>query len=284
MHSFRLHIIINLFQKMRTLLLFILLFFLSLVSIGQTASAKFNWQELKYEGTKKEQLELLLQKPMFRGWVKHGKPIIDSVFSEMITKPILVTPQMLQNYLLKNNIAYSYIGEEIEKPLASIKNPHTGKPESVKYFIIHDVSFEEPKQFDFPADIDSLSHEANQFEYRDKVQKRKKVFLANIFINRLGSSKTYVTFEKPCLTTKFERADANKNFSLKGLFIGVELVQQRIRSRKVAEYFDKAPEPGFTDQQYERLALIYIIASIRKGDWLIPAYHIVIDGGYKRGA
>jgi len=38
-----------------------------------------------------------------------------------------------------------------------------------------------------------------------------------------------------------------------------------------------SPDPGFTPAQYERLALQYIIASVRRGSWMIPAFHCVLD-------
>ncbi len=40
-----------------------------------------------------------------------------------------------------------------------------------------------------------------------------------------------------------------------------------------------APEPGFTDAQYEKLALLYAVASRRSGSWMIPVYHAVLDKG-----
>jgi hypothetical protein len=41
-----------------------------------------------------------------------------------------------------------------------------------------------------------------------------------------------------------------------------------------------APDPGLTDAQLERLALVYLAASVRSGKWLIPAYHSPIDLGF----
>jgi hypothetical protein len=35
----------------------------------------------------------------------------------------------------------------------------------------------------------------------------------------------------------------------------------------------------FTDAQYERLALLYVAASARRGAWLIPALHGAVDYG-----
>ena len=38
-----------------------------------------------------------------------------------------------------------------------------------------------------------------------------------------------------------------------------------------------APNPGFTQEQYDRLALLYVVASSRAGVWMIPAFHAAID-------
>ena len=70
----------------------------------------------------------------------------------------------------------------------------------------------------------------------------------------------------------------------KGMQLHIELVQPRRRdpNRKPKATNDAiAPVPGFTRAQYERLALLYICASVRRGTWLIPAFHAVIDAGMK---
>ena len=41
--------------------------------------------------------------------------------------------------------------------------------------------------------------------------------------------------------------------------------------------------PGFTLQQYDKLALLYAMASARAGSWLIPAYHAAWDEGIADG-
>jgi hypothetical protein len=45
----------------------------------------------------------------------------------------------------------------------------------------------------------------------------------------------------------------------------------------------QTPDPSFTAVQYERLALLYIIASVRAEHWLIPAFHAAIDGHIPNG-
>src|SRR5262249_41348756 len=59
--------------------------------------------------------------------------------------------------------------------------------------------------------------------------------------------------------------------------VNVELVQPRLRDARGIDAI--APTPGFTDPQLDRLALVYIAASVRRGQWLIPAFHGVVDFG-----
>ncbi len=81
--------------------------------------------------------------------------------------------------------------------------------------------------------------------------------------------------------TKFARdrlkADA------KGLQIHIELVQPRRRDPRSSNPDNDliAPDPGFSKAQYDRLAILYMAASIRRGTWLIPAYHSAVDAGIK---
>ena len=72
------------------------------------------------------------------------------------------------------------------------------------------------------------------------------------------------------------------------LFVAVENIQPRIgepaiRPPKVKPNDRIAPTPGFTPRQYERLALAYVVASIRRGRWMIPAFHAVVDARYAGG-
>ncbi len=43
------------------------------------------------------------------------------------------------------------------------------------------------------------------------------------------------------------------------------------------------PNPPFTLPQYERLALLYAVASVRAGAWIIPTFHAALDGGIRGG-
>jgi hypothetical protein len=45
----------------------------------------------------------------------------------------------------------------------------------------------------------------------------------------------------------------------------------------------RSPDPAFTAPQYDRLALLYVIASVRAERWLIPAFHAAIDAQIANG-
>ena len=85
----------------------------------------------------------------------------------------------------------------------------------------------------------------------------------------------------PWRETKFERA-VNFAGALKGLFLHVEMIQPR---RSAGRWRNDAqpPDPSFTTAQYDRLALIYTIASVRAGRWLVPAFHAAIDAHIRNG-
>src|SRR5262249_8764576 len=70
----------------------------------------------------------------------------------------------------------------------------------------------------------------------------------------------------------------------RGRFIHIENVQPRRSLAGGPPGNDiVAPAPGFTDPQLRRLALLYIVASVRAGRGLIPAQHCVMDSGIPDG-
>jgi hypothetical protein len=80
------------------------------------------------------------------------------------------------------------------------------------------------------------------------------------------------------LATKLETGKG-LGHALVGRFLHTELVQPRIENSHGVDEF--APNPGFSAAQLERLALLYVCASVRGGQWLIPAFHCVLDEGIK---
>jgi hypothetical protein len=61
------------------------------------------------------------------------------------------------------------------------------------------------------------------------------------------------------------------------------LIQPRRYSGHGRHNDAQSPNPAFTPAQYDRLALLYIIASVRSQHWLIPAYHAALDADIPNG-
>lgn len=167
------------------------------------------------------------------------------------------------------------------------------RPVSARYFILHDTSTPNcseagatgcPVRGTFPPNRDEDSWIFNRtFGGHPKPFPDRA---AHAMTNRVGGSITEVDFADRIATTKFETCvDVAEKA---GLFIGVENIQPRIGSPRIPADGEKAndvdaPTPGFTSAQYRRLALLYAVASARRGQWLIPAFHAVLDQFYADG-
>jgi hypothetical protein len=140
-----------------------------------------------------------------------------------------------------------------------------------RYLVLHDTSG--PYLRRFPADLDSHRKINNLARFRCS----DNWSLAHVVLNRSGGVFVGHDFAEPWRGTKFERAPVFGT-DLKGLFLHVEMIQPRRGRAGII-----APVPGFTQAQYDRLALVYVIASVRAGQWLIPATHAVIDNDVRNG-
>jgi len=148
-----------------------------------------------------------------------------------------------------------------------------------RYFVIHDTSGPNYGRRAFPDNIDTSSkiNDLTNYVCADGWGK------AHVVINRTGDMLLDHDFAVPWRETKFERA-VDFVGTLKGLFLHVEMIQPRrsapgTRSRNDAQ----PPDPSFTTVQYDRLALLYTVASVRAGHWLTPAFHAAIDAGIRDG-
>ena len=165
-------------------------------------------------------------------------------------------------------------GETLARPVA---HAHDNDPisTSARYFVIHDTSSPNFRGRPWPSDIDHDSSINNLARY----QCDNRIERAHAFINRTGQILLAHDFDVPWRATKFEMA-VQFSSALKGLFLHVELIQPRRREPGRGWNNDfHAPTPGFTRAQYDSLALVYAIASLRAGFWLFPTYHGVIDEG-----
>jgi hypothetical protein len=165
---------------------------------------------------------------------------------------------------------------------------------TARYVILHDTSTPNcseagsvtgcPVRGAFPPDRD-----ADTWVFNRTFGGHPKPFpdrAAHAMTNRTGGSITEVDFADRIATTKFETCiDVAEKADL---FIGIENIQPRIGSPPMPADGQKvndvdAPTPGFTPKQYRRLALLYVVASARRGEWLIPAFHAVLDQSYADG-
>ena len=207
--------------------------------------------------TPAEQATRLLRKVKVAGNVDDAPTPVPQLILGRVGQKVDLTREQLEAYLARKGISARDIGGPLNKGVSSTSNGT-----SARYFVIHDTS-DEIKQNSFPSDINAASWPPNNLA-------RRKTNSAHIFINRLGESVTGHNYSQGWRATKREQ-----NAALKGLFLHHELVQPRIKGafRSAAV----GPEPGFTTPQMERLALCYLAASLRRGTWLIPAFHCVLD-------
>ena len=197
---------------------------------------------------------------------------------KLVGSRVSFSREKLRKYLASIKIAQDSIGGSLDLPLSSAKLPD-GSTVQALYFIIHDTSTPNLLDAEFPADLES-----NPKARGTNLSVWLNQPVAHVFVNRLGESLTTTPFADPVkkgFGTKFARdflkADA------KGLQIHIELVQPRRRDPSSPNRDNDliAPVPGFSDAQYQRLALLYAAASVRRGSWMIPAYHSAIDAGIK---
>lgn len=187
-----------------------------------------------------------------------------------------IAPATLRAYLAAQGISEADAGGAVDAPLSRA----TGRLVApvARYFVIHDTSYPNFLAEPIPAHINDASWDFNDFTVRNPALGGGPK--GHVYVNRLGASLQVRDFGTHGYASKLEKDKP----SLTGLFLHVELVQPRNSVPGGGKGNDGlAPDPGFTPAQYERLALLYVAASVRKGTWLIPAFHAVLDTGYANG-
>jgi len=183
----------------------------------------------------------------------------------------LPSRDVLSSYLSKQDLEWSFAAY-LWQPLSRADDNDPDAP-AARYFVIHDTSGPNYGHRSFPDDIDASA----RFNNLSNFFCADGWGLAHVIVNRSGEMLSNHEFAIPWRATKFERA-VNFDGALKGLFLHVELIQpRRGRGGKLA------PDPAFTAAQYDRLALLYAIASVRARHWLIPAFHAAIDADIPNG-
>jgi len=248
---------------------------LPFVILQTMGPCNFNVETLSFAGDPLQQAACLIR-PVNR-WAHLGPPLenLPQVLADRVGRSALLPDRasvaaLLDDIGLDPKFAQGLFGQ--------ISRARDGDPFSptARYFVIHDTSG--PKLGAFPADLDDNAKINNLARFRcsDSFE------LAHAVINRMGGVFFGHDFGVPWRSTKFERA-LFFGTALKGLFLHVEMIQPRRRGPRRHANDIAAPDPGFTGAQYERLALLYTVASVRAGEWLIPAFHAVIDGETRGG-
>ncbi|MDN2700768.1 hypothetical protein O0881_02030 [Janthinobacterium sp. SUN100] len=187
-----------------------------------------------------------------------------------------IAPARLRAWLAEQGIAEADVGGAVDAPLSRAVG-RLAAP-MARYFVIHDTSYPNFLLETIPDHINDASWDFNDFSLRNPALGGGPK--GHVYVNRLGGSLQVRDFGTASFASKLEKDKP----SLTGLFLHVELVQPRNSVPGGGKGNDGlAPDPGFTPAQYDRLALLYIAASVRKGTWLIPAFHAVLDTGFANG-
>lgn len=185
--------------------------------------------------------------------------------------------EALAAHLAELGLAWDY-APFLWQPLSRARDNDPEAPQA-RYFVIHDTSGPNFGRRPFPVDLDEHRGINNLGRHRCSDGWEP----AHVIINRAGAMLLGHELNEPWRATRFERA-TRFGTDLKGLFLHIELVQPRRSQPGRGRRNDAiAPTPGFSEIQYDRLALVYTIASVRAGRWLIPAFHIAIDSGIRGG-
>jgi hypothetical protein len=238
---------------------------------GNSEYKKPSAENLLFNGTPLQQAQILLRDVKEKGVVSKDSATILSPLKDLIGDTVDFTIEDLKAYATKQNILLNELGY-LSNSGSVLED--TNSKVNANYFVIHDVSTPNYGNKLFPANINETGWPWNNLDRWNKN-------ITHAYVNRMGQSKTIADFSDTIQATKLEKKVVAKNAT--GNFIHIELIQPRKNRLHTAMKGSLAPYEGFTKEQYERLALLYFSASIRKGIWLIPAFHACIDEGIYNG-
>ena len=243
---------------------------------GQNAPCPIDSQTLQFVGKPIDQARCLLRPNGYGGVL--GQPLerLPRTLEKVIGSKVKFSRPAFLKYIAELNVSESAIGGSLTDELSGATIPD-GSVIHALYFIIHDTSTPNLRDETFPVGFnEDPDWRGNNLDVWLKSP------VAHVFVSRDGRSLTATPFSesvKKCWGTKFAR-DYLKA-PAKGLQLHIELVQPRRRDPRSKNPDNDliAPTPGFSDAQYDRLALLYATASLRRGTWLIPGFHSAIDAG-----
>jgi hypothetical protein len=258
-------------------------------------SCGFDKEALTFAGTAIEQARCLLRHVRQGGELDPPLAALPAPLEELIDRPVTIPVAALRRYLVERGIAEVEIGGGVGERLSRARNDDPQAP-MARYFVIHDTSI--PSLCEaaaFPPEMDSPEWRWNRLEEYANFPE------AHLFITRDGRSVEAQgrTLATPWRATKLERP--REDLRAKGLFLHIENVLPRRcepdldapaewRCRRwdpleawwVCRNDRIGPDPGFSLAQMDRLALVYVAASVRRGTWLIPAFHAAVTRASRR--
>jgi hypothetical protein len=250
------------------------------VQTSRAGICGFDPARRSFAGSAREQADCLLR-PVGEGG-SLGAANLPDALADLVGKPADLPLQTVRAFLARQGVMEADLGGPVTEGVRA------------DYFIIHDTST--PNCSDPNAGATSCPSRGHFPPNRDEAgwidnatfngYARSGLKIVHVMTNRVGQSFTMVDFGRHMPSTKFESCvDAAQKVKL---FIAAENVQPRIGWPAIPPAGTRAnhlltPTPGLTARQYDRLALLYVVASARHGKWLIPAYHAVLDQYYVGG-
>lgn len=248
------------------------------IVLKDMGACQFDLQAMSFAGEPAEQARCLMRS--IDDTRNLGPPLDhlpDALASRVGRDTGLPSRETLSAFLSKQDLEWNFAAY-LWQPVSRANDNDPDAP-AARYFVIHDTSGPNYHHRAFPDDIDSTAkfNNLHNFMCADGWGR------AHVVVNRSGDMLLDHDFSIPWRQTKFERA-VNFAGALKGLFLHTELIQPRRSAAGRGRSNDaQAPKPAFTTAQYDRLALLYVIASVRAGQWLIPAFHAALDAHIRDG-
>lgn len=223
-----------------------------------------------FGSTDENALARCLIRPVLRGGNLGPTPgTLPIELQGLIGQPLNVDPARLRQFLADNGIDEASVGGAVKEDVTR-----------ARFLVIHDTSSPEIQQAGFPANMNQKEWSGNKL-----ANWLHSETPTHVFVNRVGESATKANFSAVVKATKYEAGKDIPNGAARqqardrrrGLFLHIELIQPRRRSNAHSTFFDIAPSPGFAPAQLDRLALLYVVASVRSRRWLLPAFHASVD-------
>ncbi|MBI4275043.1 MAG: hypothetical protein HY659_10130 [Rhizobiales bacterium] len=244
------------------------------VTLKNMGPCEFNLDLQSFAGDAAQQAACLARHVLKGGKIGDPRENLPAVLAERVGRSFDLPDRGALFAVLQERGLDAELGINLSRPVSRANDDHPfGR--AATYFVIHDTSGPNFRSRQFP---DNINHDV-KYNTLANFLCLNGIERAHVFINRLGAVMMMHDLEKPWRATKFEMA-TDFRIALKGLFLHTELIQPRRRAAGFGRNNDfEAPNPGFTPPQYDTLALVYTVASVRAGFWMIPAFHAVLDEG-----